>query len=522
MRVLRRVIGAIGFSLLSVLALGVAPAAAAKSCKSLPVKVSLSSTDPTAFRAKPRATVKPSAGATVSSLRVTLVRGKRTYAAGHLAGTLARGRSTAVTLRPARTIGKGTYRLVASGKADGCDGTTRATRTWKFGNPALPVRAAPLSTLVGDNVTAVRLILRGVGGQRTAAVTAALRDAAGATVAEAKTRLSAGTAIVDLPLASPLQPGDYTLRLTGSAPGLRNAAPADQAITFAAGGKGAATPPVGNVSTAVVDWSGGAWQGREAAGFVAPGIGHGEIVCRPDAQYIRFYPDDLGREVAMLNWTYRDWKEGTEKSLREALHAPGTGADFAEGINKFAPPEKLSTGQFDGIITDRGPFGGPGGPPLAPPTTLKMTWTWDLSQPGKESCHVEATFTSQVNDGPPVVRSAQAVWRGDSNAPGRDGDAVDIPGLGRLVLQCQSGPDGTRKLTFDAPQGATVTTREGSDDAAVARPPGQITADLPNNGMLAIAFGGGQTALVTSRWKVNDPDGSQNWCFAAAQVVAPG
>ena len=27
---------------------------------------------------------------------------------------------------------------------------------------------------------------------------------------------------------------------------------------------------------------------------------------------------------------------------------------------------------------------------------------------------------------------------------------------------------------------------------------------------------------TTSRWKVNDPDGSQNWCFVAAQVVSPG
>ena len=43
--------------------------------------------------------------------------------------------------------------------------------------------------------------------------------------------------------------------------------------------------------------------------------------------------------------------------MREPLHAPGTGPDFAEALNKFAPPEKLSTGRFDGIITDRGPSG---------------------------------------------------------------------------------------------------------------------------------------------------------------------
>src|SRR4051794_4249064 len=143
------------------------------------------------------------------------MRGKRTYAVGRRSATLPKGRKTAVALRATRAAGQGPYRLVATGKVSGCDGS-----------------------------------------------------------------------------------------LQSDAPG--KLAPATQADVPAA--------PVQNVNVAVVDWSGGAWQGHEAAGFVAPGIGHGEIVCRPDAQYIRFYPDKLGDEVAMVNWTYRDWSENTEKA----------------------------------------------------------------------------------------------------------------------------------------------------------------------------------------------------------------
>jgi hypothetical protein len=501
------------------LAIGASPAAAA-SCKSLPVKSSLSSADPTAFRGAPSALLKPSGGTAVSGLRVTLMRGKKTYASGSFKGTLPKGRRTVVRMRAVRRVAKGTYKLVTTGKVSGCGGSQSTAGNWKFGNPTLPVRATPASTLVGDNVTGVRLFLRGVGDQRTAKVAVALRDPSGATVSDATATLEGGGAVVDLPLNSPLQPGKYVVRLTGSAPGVPRAAPSDQELTFAPGGNGAPTTPQANVANATVDWSGGNWQGREAAGFVAPGIGHGEIVCRPDAQYIRFYPDTLTDEVAMMNWTYRDWGGGSEKALREALHAPGTGPDFLEGINKFAPPEQTSTGEFDGIISDRGAALGPGGGPLAPPTTLKMTWAWDFTNPAQARCHVAAQFTSEVDTGSPTVRSAQVVWRGDSNAAGRDTASVAVPGVGTMTVQCQA-QDGTKRLTLDAPNGATVTSRQGSDDFSVPRPPGQVTADLPNNGMLAIDLGAGRSVLVSSRYKTNDPDGSQNWCAIAAQAITP-
>lgn len=496
-------------------------------CRALPLKVALSSSDPTVLEDDPAAIVSPVRGARVSDPRVVLRRHGRTYAHGALTGRLARGR-TVVALRmvPGRRIRAGRYRLVATARRAGCTPRSGSVRRWRFGTPSLPVRAAPLSTLVSDNDGGVRLLLRSVGRRRVSDVRVSLLDASGATVAQATHRDAfAGQVGIELPLAGSPAPGRYTLRVTGRSGG--SALRSQQPLAFAPGGGSVpaeTAPPAGAaVQRAVVDWSGGSWQGREVAGFVAPGIGYGEIVCRPDAQWIRFYPGDPGREVAMMNWTYKDWTQNQEKAIREALHDRYTGPDFREGLNKFSPTEKLSTGEFEGLISDRGPFGNVGGASLAAPTTLRLTWQWDFSQAGSERCHVEATFTSQTASAvPPVARSAQILWRGDSNAAGRDAAAVDVPGVGTLSLACQPGPLGARSLTVDTAQGATVVTREGSDDFARPQDVGPVTAALPNNGMVTIRFAGGATLLASSRWKVNDPDPAQNFCAIAAQAVTPG
>lgn len=49
------------------------------------------------------------------------------------------------------------------------------------------------------------------------------------------------------------------------------------------------------------------------------------------------------------------------------------------GLDKFSPAEKTSTGTFEGVISDRGPIGSPGGVPLAPVTTLSVNWEWDFA-----------------------------------------------------------------------------------------------------------------------------------------------
>jgi len=510
---------------LAALAVGLTPAVAGAATK-LPVTASLPSTDATMVQDQPRAILANRSSSAVTSVAVSLRRNGRTYGSGSMPGRLAKGK-TAVTLSlpTSPRLGKGTYQLVVSGRSGG---TRRSsTSTVRLTASTLPVRAAPQSTLVRDNTGGVRLVLRSVAGRKISTVRATLRNKSGATVATANVTTSfTGQSIVDLPVAGTLAPGAYTLRLTGKIAGSSTSQSVDQPITFASGGTGGSPVPASNAGLVqqkvVVDWSGGKWSGRDAAGFVAPGIGHGEIICRPDSQWIRFFPNEQSRESTMMNWTYKDWGGDHEKSLREAIHTAGTGPDFREGFNKFSPTEKHSTGQYDGIITDRGVIGGAGGDNLAAPTTLHLTWVWDMSSTGSESCHVEATFTTQAaGTDAPLARSVQVGWRGDGNAAGRDSAAVDVPGLGTVALRCEAGTTGNRTLTIDTAQGATITTREGSDDPAVPQPGGPVVAQLPNNGMVSIRFDGGQTMLVSSRWKANDPDGSQNFCLVAGQVIQP-
>jgi hypothetical protein len=503
-----------------------AASAATSRCASLPVSLRLSTTDPTTL-IDDSSVIAASKGRSVSGLQVWVMRGTRTVSAGSLPGVLTT-RSTPVRLTTNGRPGQGAYRIVASGRARGCPASARASRPWTLGAPSLPVRAAPLETVLTGDTRSLRLRLRTVGDQKVAGVRAVLVDDAGAAVAQADhPDAFTGAVTVDLALPSDSS-GSYTLQLSGMA----NDAPARTdwsgplAVPPIDANSQPVTPPTpdGPGLTdrhVVVDWSGGAYDGRSTAGFDVPGIGYGEIVCRPDAQWIRVFPNNARDEVSMMNWTYRDWKQGSEKSLREALHTRGTGLDFREGLNKFAPAEKQVTGEFDGIISDRGTIGAPGRDGAAPPTTLRLTWVWDFRKTGNESCHVEADFSSQtVGTQTPLARSASIVWRGDRNAAGRDSAGVDIPNVGHLGLSCQAGADGSRLLTLDSPLGGSVTTREGSDDNLTAWASGPITAGLPNNGQISIILADGTTLLVSTRWKVNDPDGSQNFCAIAAQAVA--
>lgn len=514
--------------LLPALALLLVPTSASavsRACTSLPAAVSLSSSDPTVLRDDPQAIVRARGGAKLEDVRVTLTRKGHRYASGLLTGHLARGR-IAIPLRVAagRRLGAGDYRLVISAARAGC-GRRTAARTWRFGTPSLPVRAAPISTLVSDNQGGVKLLLRSVDRQPVSAVRVSLLDAAGATVAQTTHAGSfTGQVSIDLPLAGALAAGAYTLRVTGKSAGA--ASVTEQKLAFAAGAGETANAPTtattGLIAQhATVDWSGGGWQGRDIAGFVAPGIGYGEIVCRPDAQWIRFYPNDLGRDVSMMNWTYKDWSQNTEKAIREAQHTQYTGKDFREGFNKFGPAEKVSTGEFDGLIADRGAFAVAAPTDLAAPTSLKVTWQWDFTQSGAERCHVDATFVTQslANDLTPLARSGSIAWRGSDAAPGHDATAFAIPGVGAVSISCSAALLGARSLAIDAPQGGTVTTREGSDDRARPQEVGPVSGDLPNNGMLFVTLADGTRLVVSSRWKVNDPDPAQNSCFVAAQAV---
>jgi hypothetical protein len=357
-------------------------------------------------------------------------------------------------------------------------------------------------------------------------VRASLINSSGATVAEdVIPELGSDQIVAELPIGSPLSPGSYTVRLVGQEASSEIWRRSDQEVRFVAGGGGAApVEPTGmQVQKVRVDWNGGKWQGRQIAGFIAPGIGFGEIVCSPDQQWIRFYPSDGSRESAMMTWTDKDWGNFSEVALREAKYATGTGPDFREGFNKFGPTEKWSRGKFQGIISDRGPIEGPGGVALSPPTTYDLNWEWDFSKSGSSRCSVEAVFRTETDqEDKPLARSAQVVWRGETNAtPANNTRTVDVPGLGNVTLTCEAGPSGVRRLNIADPVGGRVETREGSDVASVNFETGPIEALLPNNGMLFLQLNSGERLLVTSRWKANDPAPEKNWCVVAAQIYTP-
>jgi hypothetical protein len=134
---------------------------------------------------------------------------------------------------------------------------------------------------------------------------------------------------------------------------------------------------------------------------------------------------------------------------------------------------------------------------------------------------VDATFITQSlsSELTPLARSGSIAWRGSDAAPGHDATAFAIPGVGTVNLACSGSLLGPRAISIDSPQGGTVTTREGSEDTARPQEIGPVGADLPNNGMLFVTLGDGTRLIVSSRWKVNDLDPTQNSCFVAAQAV---
>ncbi len=375
-------------------------------------------------------------------------------------------------------------------------------------------------------------------GKDLRGVRASLVDRAdGTVVARGKSRGGGPPAAVVLGvLDGRLEPGSYAVRVSAKVAGRKGRRAKETRIDFGSRSGSPpgplypqlSPPPVGApgsgaiVEQATVDWRAGQFAGRDQAGFDAPGIGHGQLACRPDTQWLRFFPDDSTRETAMMNWTYKNWETWQENAIREVV-AP-TGAEFNEGLNKFGPQsEKVSRGYFVGIISDRLVPGAPGGPGR-PPTTLRLSWAWDFTDPGNERCFVTATFvTERAGEAGNEVRSLTANWRGEADAAGRDHAAVALPGLGTFEVVCQPGSTGDRFLRITpepAVTPATFTLFQGSDVDIASQSTAPYLKRLPNNGMLTADLGGRGSLIATSRFKTNDPDPSLNFCHIAAQITA--
>lgn len=510
----------VGGALLALGASSPALAASAATCRTA-LSGTLDTHDPTTLQDAPVATVRLSGARSAGGVRVTVTRAGRTVASGRAAGTMRRG-TAPVALRLRTTPARGTVRVVVRGRVAGC-GIVRGTSTWRLTAASLPVRATLRATTVVDGRSIVRVQLRPVAGRRTRNLRVALVNGAGRQVAVTGVAGTlSGPTEVGLEAAGVLPSGPYRVTLSGRG-GRGGATTRATALVVLSA---ASTDPSAASATpsrqrAVVDWSGGKPTGRDVAAFVLPGIGHGELLCRPDAQSLRIYPTDLRRETSLMNWTYKDWggsADTREKALREALATTGTGRDFSEGLNKFSPPEKTSTGEFVALLTDRGTIAGPGDATLAAPIGVHVTWVWDFTSTGSARCHAEAEIVAQTA-GSTGIAAAQVVWRGDAAAAGRDVASTDVPGVGRLTVVCQAGPSGIRNVTLTTGSGATVITRQASEDVAVPQSAGPIVAELPNNGQVQIDVPGTRV-LVSSRWKTNDPDPGQNRCAAAALAVA--
>lgn len=519
------------------IALAAAPAASAApakkhrgKCSNLPINIKLSTHDPTGLLEDGYAWIylNPK-GRKLSSLQVKVKHGKRTYAKGRVVGEkgkgIARGRTTLVKLRVVNRMQAGRYKVAVVSRKAGCRKRVKKQRRWRFSSPSLGLKAIPVSTRIGDNVGKVSFALRPVRRTRVGRTRVSLIGPGGGLISQQVVpSVGSKQVLVELPIKGKLKPRKYRVRLTGEDGRSGDYRTSVQSWRFARGG-GNAKPveATGQLTQkVVVDWSRGKWEGRQVGGFIAPGIGYGEVVCSPGQQWLRFYPSDSGRESAMMTWTYKDWGNWSEKAVREAKFTTGTGPDFREGMNKFGPTEKHSTGSFQGIISDRGPIEGPGGARLAAPTTFDLNWVWDFSNPKRARCHVRATFrtqTDQLTD--PLARSVQIVWRGESNATSANAiSEVEFPGLGNVQAICEPGPNGTRRLIVDSALGGSVYTREGSEDHRVSQGTGPLVMRLPNNGMLFIQMDNGDRIIVSSRWKVNDPVASKNWCVVAAQIYS--
>lgn len=511
-----------------------APPVAAASCPhGLPVRVRTLTSNAAALPRVGVVRARAGGGARVRDLRVTLERGGRTVATGSrgpaFAGTVP------VRLAFGRNPGPGRVDLVVSGRVVGCAASRRVRRTLRLDGRDLPLGMTASDRDTRDRRVAVTL--RTVGGRPISGLRARMLDARGATVAQVMRRAPfSARARLRFALRSPLAPGRYTLLVTASVRGAAGQGAVAEPIMLE-GGPPAGVPqdpalpppaataaPGAVVQQVALDWSAGRWQGSDSAGFSAPGIGDGQLVCRPDTQWIRFFPADRARDVSMMLWTLRDWDGGSELAIREPQMTRFTGPDFNEGLNKFTPSEKRSRGSFVGVVGDGLPAAGTFGEGRSP-TEVRLTWSWDFSDPATARCSVAATLTTQ---GPgttgTVARGLSLAWNGADGVPADTTASTLVPGLGTVRLRCDAGPQGVRQLVVEpevAIPGIMLTTYEGSDrsDRMLGNAP--YVLPLPNNGLVEATAPGGAPLrlLVASRWKVNDPDPAENSCRLSGIVV---
>lgn len=310
-------------------------------------------------------------------------------------------------------------------------------------------------------------------------------------------------------------------------------------------------------------WSGDHWRRAGTVSFQIPGIGTGDVTCRPNTTWIQFVPSDPVAENDM--WTVKRedknglWQTAVKNARVYRFSTPtstvphGTGVSAYEGFNQQKPIETSDSGSLFGLISKRGPLNGPGGAGVAP-TSVHLTWSWSGFGTSSAACHVTAQFITQISgpsrtilEGsggsragrPGPVESFNINWHGvaDYAAATQRPNSVEIPGAGVLSGSCE--PSGEANLTLTPDAGTTpfarVTTYqgEGIDNAStqdyytdpVSGDVGPIP--LPVNGEVAMSVwpawnsGGAPTAtaIVSALRVTNDPDPADDFCEVSVQVV---
>jgi Collagen triple helix repeat (20 copies) len=162
-----------------------------------------------------------------------------------------------------------------------------------------------------------------------------------------------------------------------------------------------------------IDWQNNDWQGHATQEFVAPGIGTGNVTCKPPydngptnrepggTQWVQLFPYDSNGSVAeTVMWTTRfggAQGHSDESVVRTAkLLNSDYGPSFYEGMNtqsgQSVDPE--SQGMFVGIISSRTKSTGGD---LAHPTTFVLSWHWHFANlgeggSGENRCYVTGNF----------------------------------------------------------------------------------------------------------------------------------
>jgi hypothetical protein len=292
----------------------------------------------------------------------------------------------------------------------------------------------------------------------------------------------------------------------------------------------------------VVTWQGYQKRPRYQKTTDVPGIGHVDLMCRPNNTILRIRATDRRAETQM--WLAKlESKNGRDvvavKNVRIFTYATasddgtgGTGPQAHEGLNQRTPIEDFARGSAYGVISQRPGRDRDGGGALSvPATAFKLTWYWErFAHPGSQYCKMTLALRSDTD------RQFGLSWHGNAEAAAHPTSTTTIPGLGEVELRCETGRNGEQSLALrpedpDAFMDYEYVDGEGDVNDHVERytdlqydPETGLLGpvDLHRNGMMRIwwSVGGVKKAWVLSSYLVVNND-ERPWLNVCEVAAAP-